>query len=52
MIIKKVMEVSVNVENARRALRLAGYYDVDKKSDEEVFQMALEMNDCYAVTSK
>jgi hypothetical protein len=50
MIIKKTMEVSVNIDNARKALEVAGYYDIDKKSDEEVFQMAINMNHCYAVT--
>jgi hypothetical protein len=50
MIIKKTMEVSVNTDNARKALEVAGYYDVNKKTDEEVFQMALKMNNCYAVT--
>lgn len=50
MIVKKTMEVSVNIENARKALEVAGCYNVHEKSDEEVFQMALNMNHCYAVT--
>jgi hypothetical protein len=49
MIIKKTMEVSVNIDNARKALEVAGYYDAAQKSDEEVFQMAINMNHCYAV---
>ena len=52
MIIKKTMEVSVDTDIARKMLRIAGYYDIDNKTDEEVFNLALRMNDCYAVTYK
>lgn len=48
--VEKVMTVKVNTKIARQMLRLAGYWDADKKSDEEVFALALSMNDCYGVT--
>jgi hypothetical protein len=47
---KKHMMVSVDIKIARQMLRLAGYWDVDHKTDDEVFDLALSMNDCYGVT--
>ena len=48
--VEKVMTVNVNTKIARKMLQIAGYHDVDSKSDEEIFAMALSMNDCYGVS--
>jgi hypothetical protein len=50
MVIKKNMEVTVDTDIARKMLMVAGYYDIDSKTDEEVFNLAISMNVCYAVT--
>ena len=43
--------VDVNIEHARTALRMAGF-KVDGRSDEEICEMAIKRNDCYAVETK
>ncbi|MBR3104807.1 MAG: hypothetical protein IKH46_13425 [Lachnospiraceae bacterium] len=43
--------VDVDIKYARTALRMAGF-KVDGKSDEEICEMAIKRNDCYAVETK
>lgn len=48
---KAIVTVEVEPKYARRALIIAGF-DVDNKSDKEICEMAIKMNDCYAVETK
>ena len=48
---KATVTVDVEPKHARIALRIAGF-DVDNKSDEKICEMAIKMNDCYAVETK
>ena len=43
--------VDVNIEHARTALRMSGF-KVDGRSDEEICEMAIKRNECYAVETK
>ena len=43
--------VDVDIKYARIALRMAGF-KVDGRSDEEICEMAIKRNDCYAVETK
>lgn len=45
----KVVEVTVNIELARKMLKVAGYMLVDDMTDDEVFEAALKMNEEYGV---
>lgn len=47
----KNVEVTVNIEIARKALIMAGFKSVDNMTDDEVFKQALKMNEEYGVTS-
>jgi len=44
----KNVEVTVNMETARRMLRIAGY-DVTGMTDDEIFVKALSMSEKYGV---
>lgn len=48
---RATVTVDVDVKYARTALSIAGY-DVEDKTDEEICEMAIKMNDCYAVDTK
>lgn len=48
---KATVTVVVNIEHARTTLMIAGY-DVSDKTDEEICEMAIKMNDCYAVDTQ
>ena len=48
---KATVTVDVDIKNARTALSIAGY-DVKDKTDEEICEMAIKMNDCYAVKTE
>jgi hypothetical protein len=48
---KATVTVDVDVKYARTALSIAGY-DVNDKTDEEICEMAIKMNDCYAVNTQ
>ena len=47
----KNVEVTVDIEIARRMLKVAGFAFVNDMTDEEVFEQALNMNEKYAVES-
>jgi len=49
MLITKNVEVTVDIESARLALYCAGFYDVGKKTDNEVFDMVFNNMSCYGV---
>lgn len=49
MIITKTMEVSVDTKIAKNMLEIAGFH-VKDKTDEEIFDLAVSMSHCYAVT--
>ena len=44
---KAVVTVDVDLKYARTALGLAGY-NVEHKTDQEILEMAIRKNDCYA----
>ncbi len=48
---KATVTVDVDIKYARTALSIAGY-DVKDKTDEEICEMAIKMNDCYAVDTQ
>ena len=48
---RATVTVDVDIKHARTALMIAGY-DVSDKTDEEICEMAIKMNDCYAVDTK
>ena len=48
--VEKTVNVKINTKVARTMLGLAGYHGLDKKSDEEIFEMAMDMVTCYGVT--
>lgn len=48
---KATVTVDVDIKHARTALMIAGY-DVNDKTDEEICEMAIKMNDCYAVETE
>ena len=48
---RATVTVDVDIKHARTALMIAGY-DVDNKTDEEICEMAIKMNDCYAVDTQ
>ena len=48
---RATVTVDVDIKYARIALSIAGY-DVKDKTDEEVCEMAIKMNDCYAVKTE
>ena len=48
--VEKVVTVKVNTKIARQMLELAGYWNADKKSDEEVFAMVMRAIECYGAT--
>lgn len=49
----KELTVAVNIPIARKMLLIAGYMDESKEmTDDEIFNLALSMNDCYGVTYK
>lgn len=48
---KATVTVDVNPKFAKTALTIAGF-DVDGKSNEEICEMAIKMNDCYAVDTE
>lgn len=45
----KQMTITVDLEKARKMLSLAGYKDVRKMNDEEIFSLALHMSEKYGV---
>ena len=45
----KQMTVTVDLDVARAALMIAGYRNVEKMSDEEVFRLAVESSEDYGV---
>lgn len=47
---KAVVTVDVDLKHARISLGIAGY-DVEHKTDQEILEMAIRMNDCYAVNT-
>ena len=47
----KNVEVTIDIEIARRMLKVAGFVFVNDMTDEEVFEQALNMNEKYAVES-
>lgn len=47
---KAVVTVDVDLKYARTALGIAGY-NVEHKTDQEILEMAIRMNDCYAVNT-
>ena len=47
---KKMVEISLNVKNARAMLECAGFSTLNL-SDDEVFDMVLERIKCYGVDS-
>jgi len=49
---RAIVTVDVDINNARKSLEVAGYYDVRGKTDEEVCKIAIKMNDCYAVNTQ
>lgn len=48
---KKTVEIEIDIEVARRMLYIAGYFNIAKMTDEEVFEKALNMNAKYGVTA-
>lgn len=52
MIITKDAKVSVDIQIARKMLRVAGfsYEEIQQATDDEIFKMALSMSDCYGVS--
>lgn len=48
---KATVTIDVDIKYARTALSIAGY-DINNKSDEEICEMAIKMNDCYAVKTE
>jgi len=48
---RATVTVDVDIKHARTALRMAGFH-VDDKSDEEICEMAIKRNDCYAVDTQ
>lgn len=47
----KNVKATIDIEIARRMLRVAGFAFVDNMTDDEVFEQALKMNEEYAVES-
>lgn len=47
----KNVEVTIDIEIARRMLKVAGVLFINDMTDEEVFEQALKMNEEYAVES-
>lgn len=52
MIITKDAKVSVDIQIARKMLRVAGFFyeETQQATDDEIFKMALSMSDCYGVS--
>lgn len=48
---RATVTVDVEPKYARTALFIAGY-DVKDKTDEEICEIAIKMNDCYAVKTE
>lgn len=48
---RATVTVDVDIKYARIALSIAGY-DVKDKTDEEICEMAIKTNDCYAVDTQ
>ncbi len=48
---RATVTVDVDIKYARIALSIAGY-DVKNKTDEEILEMAIKMNDSYAVETE
>ena len=52
-ILTKELTVAIDISVARQMLRIAGYVNESKEmTDDEIFNLALSMNDCYGVTYK
>ena len=49
---RAIVIVNVDINNARKSLEVAGYYDVWDKTDEEICKKAIKMNACYAVNTE
>ena len=47
----KTVEVTIDIEIARKMLRMAGFAFIDNMTDDEVFEQALKMNEEYGVKS-
>lgn len=47
---KKIIKIEVDTKIARRLLNVAGYSNLEEKTDDEVARMALEMCSEYGVT--
>ena len=50
MKMEKNLKVIVDLDVARTMLGVAGFAFVKSMTDEEVFEQAFKMNDCYGVT--
>jgi hypothetical protein len=50
--LEKTVTVKVNTKIARQMLDLAGFYSAYEKSDDEVFEMVMNMMSCYGATYK
>jgi hypothetical protein len=50
--LEKTVTVKVNTKIARQMLDLAGFYSAYEKSDDEVFEMVMNMMSCYGATCK
>ncbi len=46
----KSVNITIDIERARQTLMLAGAYDVDSVTDDEVFAKVLSMIGCYSAT--
>lgn len=47
---KKIVEMDMNIDIARKMLRVAGFDEVPKMTDDEVFEKVLELSDCYGMS--
>ena len=47
----KNVEITIDINIARKMLRVAGVLSVNTMTDEEIFEKALKMNEEYGVTS-
>ena len=50
-ILTKNVEITIDINIARKMLRVAGISSVNTMTDEEIFEKALKMNEEYGVTS-
>lgn len=48
--VEKTVTVKINTKIARQMLELAGFHDLNEKSDEEVFEKVMSMILCYGAT--